>query len=140
MRLFFDTSALAKRYVKEQGSAQVQELCEQADAILLSTICLPELISTLCRLVREGRIDLHDYHRVKQSILADLSDMDICPIGPEVMGHTLRCLEKYPLRAMDGIHIGCALTCKPDGFVSADRRQIEAARAEGLNVIEVAVA
>ncbi len=137
MKLYFDTSALAKRYVEEVGSARVQELCEQTSAIFLSIICLPELISTLCRLVREGRIDWRDYRQVKQSILVDLGDMDICPIGPEVMKHTARCLENYPLRAMDAIHLGCALVREPDGFVSADRRQIQAARAEGLNVIEV---
>jgi uncharacterized protein len=137
MRLFFDTSALAKRYVQEQGSARVQNLCERADAILLSIICLPELISTLCRLVREERINPHDYHNVKQSILADLGDMDVYPIGSEVMGHAIRCLENHPLRAMDAIHLGCALVSEPDAFVSSDRRQIEAARGEGLNVIEV---
>ncbi len=137
MRLFFDTSALAKRYVQERGSAQVQDLCEQADAILLSIICLPELISTLRRLVGEGRINPQDYHEVKQSILADLNDMDVHPISPEVMGHAVRCLGNYPLRAMDAIHLGCAPASESEGFVSADRRQIEAARGEGLNVIEV---
>ena len=136
MRLFFDTSALAKRYVQERGSVQVQEICEQADTILLSIIGLPELIATLCRLVREGRINPQGYHEVKQSILADLNDMDVYPISPEVMGHAVRCLENYPLRAMDAIHLGCALASGSEGFVSTDRRQIEAARGEGLNVIE----
>lgn len=137
MKLFFDTSALAKRYVEELGSARVQALCERNSVIFLSIICLPELIFTLCRLVREGQIDPYDYRQIKQSILADLGDMDICPIGPEVMEHTVRCLESYPLRAMDAIHLGCALACMPDGFVTVDQRQIQAARAEGLNVIEV---
>ena len=137
MRIFFDTSALAKRYVEEPDSARVQDLCEQADAIILSIICLPELISTLCRLVREGRVDQYAYHRIKHSVLTDLGDMDICPINSEVMAHSVRCLENHPLRAMDAIHLGCALTCKPDCFVSADRRQVQAARAEGLTVIDV---
>jgi hypothetical protein len=34
----------------------VLDLCEQAGAISLAVICLPELISTLCRLVREGKL------------------------------------------------------------------------------------
>jgi hypothetical protein len=136
MRIFFDTSALIKRYVEERNSARIQGLCEQADAIVLSIICLPELISTLCRLVREGRVDQSVYHRIKHSVLTDLGEMDICPISAEVMAHSVRCLENHPLRAMDAIHLGCALACAPDCFVSADRRQVEAARAEGLTVMD----
>jgi len=33
MRVFFDTSALAKRYVEEEGSEQVRALCATADAL-----------------------------------------------------------------------------------------------------------
>ncbi len=56
MKVFFDTSALVKRYVNETGSQQVVEICQKADALALSIICLPEMISTLCRLVREGKL------------------------------------------------------------------------------------
>ena len=140
MRFFFDTSALVKRYVEENGSDQVQALCDQAESIVLSIICLPELISALCRLRREACVTPEDYQYIRQMIVMDLADMDICPITPDVMRHTLRCLENHPLRAMDAIHLGCALASAPDDFVSADQRQLQAARAEGLNVIEVAVA
>ncbi len=36
MRLFFDTSAFAKRYIKEDGTKWVLDLCEQAGAIGLA--------------------------------------------------------------------------------------------------------
>ena len=52
MRVFFDTSAFVKRYVEETGSVQVLDLCLQADTLVLSVILLPEVISTLCPLVR----------------------------------------------------------------------------------------
>ncbi len=139
MRIFFDTSALVKRYVEENGSDQVQTLCDQAESIVLSIICLPELISALCRLRRETSVTLEDYQYIRQMIVMDVADMDICPMTPEVMRHTLRCLETHSLRAMDAIHLGCALASAPERFVSADQRQLQAARAEGLNVIEVAV-
>jgi len=50
MRVFFDTSALTKRYVEELGSEQVRALCAEADALGVSILVVPELISTLCRL------------------------------------------------------------------------------------------
>jgi hypothetical protein len=41
------------------------------------------------------------------------------------------------VHALDAIQLGCALAYAPDLFVSSDRRQIKAARSEGLTVIEV---
>jgi hypothetical protein len=38
---------------------------------------------------------------------------------------------------MDALHIGSALTLKADVFVSADRRQCDAAARAGLNVDRV---
>ena len=38
MRIFFDTSALTKRYVEEEGSDKVRELCASADSLGVSVI------------------------------------------------------------------------------------------------------
>jgi hypothetical protein len=43
-------------HVAEQGSDQVLAVCQQADSLVVSVICLPELISTLSRLVRERKL------------------------------------------------------------------------------------
>lgn len=137
MRLFFDTSAFVKRYVEEAGSDRVLELCGLAETIGLSVICLPELISTLCRLVREGHITDADYGSLKAAILVDLKDADVCELTAPILGHTLGCLERNALRAMDAIHIASALAYRPDFFVSADQRQIDAARSEGLIIEKI---
>jgi predicted nucleic acid-binding protein len=52
---------LAKRYVEEVGEEKVRALCAEADALGVSVLVVPELISTLCRLVREGRLSSEDY-------------------------------------------------------------------------------
>ncbi len=57
MKAFFDTSAFVKRYVNEVGSEKVAEICKQADELALSIICFPEMISTLNRLIREGKLE-----------------------------------------------------------------------------------
>ncbi|HEX4965863.1 MAG TPA: type II toxin-antitoxin system VapC family toxin [Thermoanaerobaculia bacterium] len=135
MRVFFDTSALTKRYVEEEGSEQVRALCAAADA--LGVIVVPELISTLCRLVREGRLSSGDYRRLKSAVQADLSDADLCDLSQEAFEQALRCLERHPLRTLDALHVGSALIYQPDLFVSADRRQAEAADLEGLTVVDL---
>jgi hypothetical protein len=137
MRIFFDTSALAKRYVEEEGSEQVRALCAEADALGFSVLVVPELISTLCRLVREGRLSARDYRSLKSAMHADLSDADLCDLSQESFERTLHCLERHPLRALDALHVGTALAYQPDLFISADRRQAEAAGHEGLKVVDL---
>lgn len=137
MKVFLDTSALAKRYVAEQGSDQVLAVCQRADSLVISVICLPELISTLCRLVREEKLASAAYRALKGGMMANLADVDICEITQEVLASVVSLLELHPLRAMDGLHVACALACAPDAFVSADHRQLSAARKAGLSVIDV---
>lgn len=137
MRVFFDTSAFVKRYIEEPGSERVIEICREAEHLLLSLICLPEMISTLNRLVREGKLSGDQYRQIKDLILDDFEDVEVCDITTEVIGHTIGCLERNRLRAMDALHLGSALVVKPDIFVSSDQQQIEAARSEGLKAVEI---
>jgi predicted nucleic acid-binding protein len=137
MRVFFDTSAFAKRYVKEPGTLRVMEICSAADSLGLAAIYLPEMVSVLNRLIREGKLAEDEYCGVRETVLADIEDADICELTPRAISHSLRCLEKNALRALDAIHLGCALAYGPDLFVSSDRRQVKAARKEGLKVLEI---
>lgn len=137
MKVFLDTSAFAKRYVAEQGSDKVLDLCQQADSLVVSVICLPELISTLSRLLREKKFTKADYQKLKGDAIADLADVDICQITPEILASVVPLLETYPLRAMDALHLACALAVEPDIFISADHRQLSAARKAGLNIVDV---
>lgn len=83
MRVFFDTSALAKRYVEEERTEQVIALFAEADALGASVLIVPELISTLCRLVREGRLSSEAYQGLKAAMQADLSDADLCDLSQD---------------------------------------------------------
>jgi len=134
VKLFFDTSAFIKRYVDEPGSDRVLNLTSKAEELGLSVLVLPESISTLRRLLRENLMAETDYHALKDAILTDLDDADLCDMTSSVLKHTVTCLERSPLRALDAVHIGSALVYQPDLFISADSRQIKAAEREGLRV------
>lgn len=137
MKVFLDTSAFAKRYIAEQGSDKVLALCHQAESLVVSVICLPELISTLSRLVREKALTRAAYRKLKGEAITDLEDADICQITPEILASVLSLLEQHPLRAMDALHLACALNYQTDAFVSADHRQLAAARKTGLKIVDV---
>ncbi len=137
MKVFLDTAAFAKRYVAERGSNKVLALCQQADHLVVSVICLPELISTLSRLLREKKISKAEYRKLKAGAMADLVDADICQFTPGVLVSVVALLESNPIRAMDALHIACALAVEPEVFVSADHRQLAAARKAGLKIVDV---
>ncbi len=135
MRVYFDSSAFAKRYVEEAGTADVLAWCDRAAELALSVIAIPELISAFCRLRRERRISASQYRRLKSDFVADIADALVCDTTPEVIQRAVHALEGHPLRGMDAIHLGAALISRADVFVSADARQCSAAEALGLRVV-----
>jgi len=128
MKACLDSSAFAKRFVNEEGSDDVQAICAQADALGLSVLCVPEIISALNRRLRERLLTPPQYRQAKQRLFDDARDADIIQLTPSVLGTAIRVLETSPVRAMDALHIACALEWGADVFASADARQLAAAK------------
>lgn len=139
MRVFFDSSAFAKRYIRELGTAEVLHWCSEATELVLSATALPELVSAFCRLRREGSVSAQQYEQIKGDLLQDVADVLICETTPDVVHLAINVLEIYPLRGMDAIHIASALAVSADVFVSADIRQCNAATQLGLRVVALSV-
>ncbi len=137
MRTYFDTSALAKRYVREPGTQTVHTKCSEATEIVISVICLPELVSALNRLRRQRNITAEQYSSLKKDAIADFRQAMFVEISPLVLQEAIFCLESAPLRAMDAIHIATARRTECDSFVSADRRQCDSAEQLGLRVFRI---
>lgn len=102
VKLFFDASAFAKRYLEEPGSDTVETLCMEATDLGLCVICVPEIISAMNRRLRERRLTKSDHASLKRHLLEDVRD--------------------------------AARVRQAHLFVSADERQIAAARKAGLKV------
>jgi len=139
MKILFDSSAFAKRYVEETGSQEVDDLCREASSLALSVVCVPEIVSALNRRVREKLLSPRDYVEAKNRLLADVADSLIINLIPEVIARSTFLLETNALRAMDALHVACALEWGADLFVSCDKRQISAAKHSGLQTRRVAV-
>lgn len=137
MKTFFDSSAFAKRYVEEEGSDTVEQLCGEATALALSAICVPEIISALNRRVREGSLSRSQYREAKSCLSAEVADATIVNIVPAVVADAIRVLEANAVRAMDALHIACALQWNAELFVSSDERQLSAARKAKLRTKKV---
>lgn len=128
MRLFLDSSALAKRYVLEAGSDHVITECREATEIILSILAIPEIFSGLNRLKREGKIAKKNYSVIKTNFAKDVEEATIVQMTSMVIEKTILCLETNPVRTLDAIQIASAVESVCDLFLTADVRQSEAAR------------
>ena len=137
MKVFFDSSAFAKRYVVEPGSDRVEKICSQSTMLGVSSICLPEIVSALCRLRRQSVITEDQYKNAKEALLRDLEDALICNITPSVIKQSIHILETSKVRSLDALHIACALEFEAETFVSSDLQQLSAAKTAGLTVLRV---
>ena len=134
MKIFFDSSAFAKRYISEHGSANVIQRCFDATHVILSVLCPIEILSGFNRLRREGKMSLAEYKKLKVTLAEDLAHAHIVPLGSDVVKFASHCLEKSPLRALDAIHVASAQASQCNLFLSADRQQTLAAALAGLEV------
>jgi hypothetical protein len=139
MRVLFDSSALFKRYVDEQGRDAVLATMNLTDTLLAAPHCRVELHGALARLGREGRLDTQALRLTRDEIDLSFEQVEVLPLTPGVERAAIQALDLGPLRAMDALHIGAALVGRADLFVTADRRLAEAAAASGLKtqLIEV---
>lgn len=139
MKTLFDSSAFAKRYVEESGSAEVDEVCQTTTELALSVLCVPEIVSALNRRLREKCLSRQDYLAAKSRLSADMADAVMIQLTPAVVARAILILETNSLRAIDALHVACALEWGAELFVSSDKRQLKAARKSGLAVKPIAV-
>jgi len=137
--IFLDSSALVKRFIEESGSDKVEKLCMASQEIVVSIISLPEIVSALNRRKREKTISSRQYTEIKERLILEFEDYLSCPFTPEIIESSIRILERFPLRAMDAIHLASATSIPIDLFISADVRQLNAAKQMRLKVKDLTV-
>ena len=134
-----DTSALAKRYVAESNSSVIWELCDRDSVqIVFSRLGRLELASALNRRRRQGELTDEAHDEAWRLFEDHLERYGVIEMAASVLDRAETLLARHPLRAADAIHLASAIAIRDAGenprFVTADRRQAEAAEAEGLDV------
>lgn len=137
MWAYFDTSALVKRYVDEPGRREVQQLLRRHDCVT-SAILPVELRSALRRRVAERTLDSSRVAEILKRVETDRAYWTVVEVGTKVLSGAEALASAQPLRTLDAIHVASAqlfaarLSMSDLIFVSADKRQTEAASAIGL--------
>jgi len=139
---YFDTSAVVKLYVEEQGSAHVQSLARK-NRPLSSVILSLELVSALARRKRSGDLSSEAQETALGNFRKDLPRFDLVELTSDIRRRAEAMLLMYPLRTLDAIHIASALFTREAlslprlPFITSDRRQHEGALLAGLDVVLV---
>jgi len=145
---FCDSSAPIKRYISEQGSTWVEALVlpSSGNQIFIAQVTPAEIISGIARLQREGALTASAVALVRRSVdLHTGSLYRTISLSTAIVRRAENILLVYLLRAYDAIQLASALDMTDQLafagqttpiFVSADRRLLAAAAAEGLTIAD----
>ena len=131
-RILFDSSALYKRYNREPGREQVLSFFERAKIVLIAAHGLTEIASAFHRQRHDGLLSDKDYDVMMQRVQREFAEFEVMPLDRRVEAFAIAAMRRARLRAMDALHVGTAMASGTDLFVTADRRQADAAKAVGL--------
>jgi len=136
--IYFDTSALVKNYVLEDGSSGVAKLLLENPDNATSKLTYAEILSALVRRTRSGDLSLQKMREVIDRFEDDWNSLLIVDLHDDILPIVKRAIEKHQLKAADSIHLASAIWLKislkeDTAFVSSDLILLRAAKAERLS-------
>lgn len=139
--LYFDTSALVKLFVQEEGTENLIRYIDQQGKAELAMVSLAkvEFHSAVQRRFREGNIDQGERDTLMRSFETRTAQLFVTqPTNDAVISLSQFLLGEYPLRAYDAIQLaGClCLQSVSRVFVCCDQRLLSAAQSEGLTTYD----
>lgn len=132
---FFDSSALAKRYLAERGSDIVRSVLRRQHAAA-ARITHAEVLAAIARAHRERALTVGQRDALFDRFLEDFRDLTIVEIRQATLGAVREIVTRHPLRAYDAVQLACGLSLRRARMAvtlwSADAALCRAAEAEGL--------
>ena len=138
--IYFDSSALVKRYVQEVGSDTVNSLLDGTAVAATSRLAYPEILSALTRRHNAADIETSSFERVKNQFKIDWEYFTVVEMRAEVLQYIDRIIDRYALRGADSIHLSTAVWLKQKVkqevvFVASDLELLNGAKLEKLKVL-----
>ena len=141
--VYFDTSALVKRYIAEVGSDWIRALFDvQTPIVFTSRLTVIEGVCTFARRQREGMLSPRDHRQLLTIFDYDFAHRyNILDVETMVIDTARQMANRHPLRAYDAVQLATAWSLNQDlvsngeaplTFICADDRLLGVAQAEGL--------
>jgi len=137
--IYVDTSALAKWYINEARSEDVETYIQEHGPVAISDLTVVEMRCLLARRRREKTIDVKMEMEIFATFQEDIRQRFlICYPLPQGLAagavNLLSRLTDIPLRTLDALHLMIARELPADVIVTADTVMAAGAKAMGLSV------
>lgn len=135
MRIFCDTSALAKRYVQEPGSEDLEELFSSiATEIFISTLAFVEFASAMGRKLRNKELTKAKVGETIKELEKDWYEVFAKIPLEDVLAETAAAIAlENSLKGADAVHLASAHRVDAELFVASDNKLIRVANKLGIN-------
>jgi len=141
---YFDSSALVKRYIAENGTAWVQSWCNNPrQTIAIAEIGLVEIAAAFAGKLRGGFISSRLYQEARSDLEIDAEyDYVLVTVDRSIVDIAIELTSRHRLRGYDAVHLACSLRLNralinqqlsPLVFISADNDLLAAANEEGIS-------
>lgn len=138
--IYFDTSALVKRYVPEINSQAFDLYFLEGTPAQVSRLVLLELRCTMARKRRNGDISGQDEQNIMEKVRLDIQDgvLLVDPMVDAYFVEAMRLIEDAPqlaLRTLDATHLATARAVGATELATADAVMRDVGRALGMQVV-----
>ncbi|MFI5180765.1 MAG: type II toxin-antitoxin system VapC family toxin [Thermoanaerobaculia bacterium] len=136
--VYLDASALAKLYLAEEGSRELERRLLGRRDLLVSELAVTEIVSAVSRRFRQGEFPAAAAARFYQRLLGDLDRGVFSRLS--ISRETHRAAERIllasqtgeTLRALDSLHLALAIEAEARSLLTYDDRLARAATQHGL--------
>jgi predicted nucleic acid-binding protein len=134
---YFDTSALLKLVIEEEGSDLAGALWDQADAVAANRLAYPEARAALAAARRSRRLTSLGLAQAKAGLEDLIDQLRVIEVSEPIARAVGELAERVAFRGNDAVHLASALAAAGDGllvFVTWDADLAKAARSAGLAI------
>lgn len=110
--IYFDSSALVKRYLREDGTDRVNEIIRSTPFISTSRLTYPEMLSAFARKYKRGDILEREFHRAANKFETDWNYLFVIEFQNELLPLINKTVKEHYLRGADSVHLASALWLK----------------------------
>ena len=140
-RIYFDTSALAKWYIRETDSEEVEAFILAHGPVYISSLTAVEMRSLLARRRRNNDISAEIEMQIFSTFNEDIREGHLIeyPISEEITAiaiYIVSVLLRPSIRTLDALHLALCKQNSLDKFATADQVMMEAGEVLGLQVIK----
>lgn len=147
--VYFDASALVKRYSQETGTPVVNEVFRHAPPVQMtcSTLGILEIVSVLVRKRNDGRLSRELFEQAMIEFKAEVIEREeflAASVNDELLLSALELISRHNINATDAAILRSVLNLQQalqsaDGELmlwSSDKRLVRAAQAEGITAFD----